>query len=71
MYLIERTIAVSSGCTTMVGARATTLPCAVTTLSTLITVIARKHRITMLPTVQLTPRAMRGTGALTIAVDGD
>jgi hypothetical protein len=33
--------------------------------------IATKHDSTIEPTVQLTPRAMRGTGALTIAVDGD
>ena len=56
---------------TMVAAFGITLPCAVTTLSTLITVIAAKQRRTIEPTVQLTPRAMRGTGAFTIAVDGD
>jgi hypothetical protein len=34
-------------------------------------VIAAKQASTIVPTVQLTPRAIRGTGALTIAVDGD
>src|ERR1700733_10560355 len=33
--------------------------------------IAAKHNTTIEPTVQLTPRAILGPGALTIAVDGD
>src|ERR1700722_16652745 len=55
----------------MVAERAITLPCAVTTLSTLMIVIAAKHASTIEPMIQLMPRATRGMGALTIAVDGD
>jgi hypothetical protein len=67
---IERTIAVSSGCTRIIGAFETAMPCAVTTWSTGIIPITAIIATTRLVTIQLMPRAERRIGALTIAVDG-
>src|SRR5262249_30148726 len=67
---IERTMEASSGCSTMVGARETTRPCAVTTRSTLITPIATMTARNMLEMIHTMPRAERGTGVVVITVDG-
>src|SRR5689334_19991894 len=68
---MERTIEVSSGWTTIVASFEMTLPCAVTTRSIWMTDARMKQVMTIVPTVQAMPRATRGIGALTIAVDGD
>jgi hypothetical protein len=67
---IERTIAVSSGCTRMVGALETAVPRTVTTWSTGISPIVAIITMTRLVITHTVPRAERGIGALTIAVDG-
>ena len=61
---------VSSGCTRMVAAVATTTPRAVTTRSIGISPLAKIMATTRLAIIQIMPRAERGIGALTIAVDG-
>ena len=60
----------SSGCTRIVGDFETTIPRAVTTWSIGISPNVATSATTMLATIQTMPRAERGTGALTIAVDG-
>ena len=60
----------SSGCTRIVGDFETTIPCAVTTRSIGISPNVTISAKTMLATTQTMPRAERGTGALTTAVDG-
>ena len=67
---IDRTIDVSSGCTRIVGERETTIPRAVTTWSTEIRPASAIIATTKLETIQVTPRAARGIGAFTMAVDG-
>ena len=67
---IERTIAVSNGCTKIVGAFEIAMPCTVTTWSTGISPIVVIITITRLVMTHTVPRAERGIGALTIAVDG-
>jgi len=68
---MERTIAVSNGCTTSVEDRATTTPVAVTTRSTLMTEARTANPIIMLLMIRVRLRAIRGIGMLMIAVDGD
>src|ERR1700730_10788027 len=67
---IERTIAVSSGCTKIVAAFEIATPRTVTTVSTGISPIVAIITITRLVMPHPVPRAERGIGALTIAVDG-
>src|SRR6202030_1680526 len=67
---IERTIAVSNGCTKIVGAFETAMPCTITTWSTGISPIVVIITITRLVMTHTVPRAERGIGALMIAVDG-
>src|SRR5205823_5810493 len=67
---IERTIAVSSGCTNIVAAFEIATPCTLTTWSTGISPIVAIITITRLVMTHTVPRAERGIGALTIAVDG-
>src|SRR5690348_18470014 len=63
-------MAVSSGCTRMVGDCETTTPRAVTTWSTGIRPAAAIIVATIAAIIQVMPRAERGTGALAIAVEG-
>src|ERR1700732_3685094 len=63
-------MAVSSGCTRMVGALETAVPRTVTTWSTGISPIVAIITMTRLVMTHTVPRAERGIGALTIAVDG-
>src|SRR5208337_706610 len=58
---MARTIEVSSGCTTIVGTRETTLPGAVTTRSTGISSMASRHAARRPPITQTVPRATSGT----------
>ena len=64
-------MAVSSGWTTIVGERATTTPAAVTTRSTWMTPEMTHITTIMLLSVRVKPRASRGIGILTMAVEGD
>ena len=64
-------IEVSSGCTTSVGARDTTLPVAVTTRSTGIRPIASRHAAHRPAITQTVLRARSGTFPAMIAEDGD
>src|SRR5208283_2179661 len=68
---IERTMEVSSGCTTSVVAWDTTLPLAVMTLSIGIRPIAMTHDANIAVIIQITPLADAGIGAVTMAADGD
>jgi hypothetical protein len=67
---IERTIAVSRGCTRIVADRETTIPRAVTTWSIGINALATIRAATMPVIIHEMPRAERGMGALMMAVDG-
>ncbi len=68
---IDRTIAVSSGCTTLVADCATTLPCVVTTLSIGISAAAAMQAAAKEPTTQIVPRAACSTGVTASAAVGE
>ena len=68
---IDRTMAVSSGWMTIVGERETTTPAVVTTRSTSITLERMSITTSILVSVRVKPRANRGIGILTMAVEGD
>src|SRR5208337_2058516 len=68
---MERTIEVSSGCTTSAGTRDTTFPGAVTARSTGISPMASRHAAKRPPIAQIVPRARSGTFPALIAEDAD
>src|SRR3954451_13592164 len=68
---MERTIAVSNGCTTSVGACITTRPRAATTRSIGMSPAAVVREATSAPTIQTVDRAAAGGAAASSAAEGD